>query len=467
MGRNFKINKSVSVIVNYFLQFSSAFKTLEKEIPDEEIEKLAVEIVRAMGSWLRDYHKPEHSIDVARGQTAFGQLAGIFHDCVYVQVDPSWRKTCERHLGNFIPSEDLTLNTQSIFKSEENLTRKAIVLLFGMERSADVKPGKGINEFLSSLVMESMLRKYLTAKEILSVAACIEATIPFRKVDLEGHTPADRLHQRLTKAMAMIDQSISSLELEDIIWACRGIVESDLSSFAAVKFNVFISNTWNVMNENNPALQNTFFFVSEYRKAVYGVVPFLQSLNPEQMFWTPQKEKGSKSAKMIVYAKRNLAWGVYYLRIVGLALSIVEAVALETGGDLPYETLVGPLRRGREHVPESVGAFLSHSDSRPLDAREKEIFLLLKNGREMRARFDRKDCPIGAYIFQILSPKKLERLMRSAELFHAGKLSGKNLLRELPLSVAKEVITAISRTLSVRETKMDFLLSELFRDKAA
>jgi hypothetical protein len=260
--------------------------------------------------------------------------------------------------------------------------------------------------------------------------------------------------------------SFSESERKAIVESCRGIVERDLSSFASKRFNTFISNTWNVMNENNPPLRNTFFFVSEYRKAVYGVIPFLGSLDPDQMFWSPPGSADPKTTSIIDFTKRNLKWGIEYLRIVGLSLAVVESIALETGGDLPYETLVGPLRRGREHLPGSVGAFLSAKDSKVFSEGEQEVYLLLKNGRDLRARFDRKECAIGAYLYQNVPKDILESLYASAMKVSLGEIKRTDFLAELPYAALSEIVNAIARSAVIREKQFRELLAK-FKGRSA
>ncbi len=460
-------NKSVSVLSNYFILLSSALNKLGKSIEVKTIEKLSIEIVRAMGSELRDYHKPEHSLDVSLEQSPIGTIAAIFHDIVYVQVDPTWRTNFKSHIENFLPDENFKLNTKAGFLSEKKDIRKSILVLFGMENTEEVLPGKGLNELLSALVMEHMLSQYLTKKEILSIAACIESTIPFRKVDADGKTPSDRLSVRLHRAGVLIDSDFNEPEKANIVTWCRGIVAKDLSSFAAVRLNTFISNTWNVMNENNPALRNAYFYISDYRKAVYGVIPFLNSLDPDQMFWDAASKEQTLGRPLAEHAKRNLKLGCEYLKAVGVSLSLIEAIAIETGGDMPFEALVGSTRKSREHSPLSIGAFLPSKDFRVFSSDEKDVFLLLKNGREFRARFDRKESPLGAYLYQNLTYDQFNVIYQQAMQFHLGKLGSINFINSFSESVIADVLTALARTCPLRSLQLIELLTKLEADKVA
>ena len=468
MIKNNQVTKDKSVIDNYCTQIFEAFEELKVKVPITKVESIAIEVVRAMGSEMRDYHKPEHSLDVSKVNSPIASLAAIFHDCIYIQVDPSWKTNFYSYLGNFIPTVELNLDANDVFKTENSEIRKAILVLFGMESNSDLRLNKGLNELLSAIVMEHFLSPILTVKDVLSVAACIEATIPFRNVDADGNTSADRLKKRLNKAAQILNESFSEQEQINIIDWCREIVANDLASFASHRLNTFISNTWNVMNENNAALRNMYFYISEYRKAVNNVIPFLQSLDPNQMFWnSPEFDLDYRTRVMVENAKRNLQLGIDYLKTVGLSLSILEAIAIETGGDLPYEALVGPLRRSREHMPLSVGAFLPARESRSFNEDEKAVFLILKNGRETRARFDRKDFPLGAYLYQHFKIEVIHSLWGVANEFHNGKINPKSFLEAIPNTERIEIFEALVKVASIRSANIFSLLKSIEAMKSA
>ena len=454
-------NKSFSVITYYYDQFKSSFRDLGKQISDSDSEKLAVEIVRAMGSELRDYHKPEHSLDVSKGQEAIPRLAAIFHDCVYVQVDPSFKTYYKNYFNHFIPSDDFKINPDEGFHKEKNPLKRAIVVLFGMETAKEITLGLGINELLSTFVMESLLSKHLTPKEVLSIAACIEATIPFRKPDADGNSSAARLKNRLNKAGALIQVEFSEEEKKQITEWCKSIVERDLSSFASRELNQFISTTWNVMSENNPPLRNAYFLASEYRKAVYGVIGFFNSIDPDQLFWDLNQQRDDPTQIMIENAKRNKIQGCEYLKVVGLSLSLLEAIALETGGELPYETLLGPTPKSREHNPISIDLFFEPKPLREFNSDENEVYELLKVGRGFRARFDRKTTPLGLYLYQYISRTTLEKLYLAATHFHQNQITALSFLTLFPKNELIEIIHAIRQVSLIRDTQMHALIQKL------
>ena len=460
-------DNTTSIVTHYYNQISNALKHLGNPTSSLEIEKLCFFVVTAMGSELRDYHKPEHPLDVSKRQTPVATLAAIFHDIVYVQVDPSWKTFLKDHLGNFLPNETLVLDAKHIYGIERNPVRKAIISIFGMENRTDVMPGKGINELLSAIVMESLLSSFISDKQILFVAACIEATIPFRGKDSEGRSCAEVLSSRMNRISKTINLEISMEDIAGTISSARELVENDLSSFAHPRLNTFISNTWNVMNENNATLRNTFFTVSEYRKAVYGVIPFLNSLDPHQMFWNDPNSLDIKQKTMTENAEKNIRLGAEYLNMVGLSLSLVEAVSLECGGDAPFETIVGSTRKSREHVPRSVGACLTARDGRELDPDEKLVFQILKNGRDLRARFDRKECPIGAYLYQALNKVELKSSFSLAQKFHKQEISSMDFIRSFPEFVRSEIINALLKTNDLRFLRYIDLMKALEQKKAA
>ena len=61
-----KNGKSPSLVAEYASLIANAFAALGHEVALEQVESLAIFLTRTMGSEARDYHRPEHSLEVAR-----------------------------------------------------------------------------------------------------------------------------------------------------------------------------------------------------------------------------------------------------------------------------------------------------------------------------------------------------------------------------------------------------------------
>ena len=453
-------NKNTSLINNYAHQLRTAVSELGCSAPENEIESISIFLLRIMGSELRDYHKPEHSIDVSLGQPPVARIASLFHDCVYVQVDPGWRNSFSELFQTLMAPEAVLLNVkEALARSEIFPWFKTITLLFGLENETALRPVNGLNEFLSALVMVKKMEGILKPIDLLKAAACIEATIPFRKLDANGNSASQGMRLRLPIAAKQIAVIIAESDIIQTTLECRGIVESDLGGFGSERLSYFISNTWNVMNENNPSLRNSFFLVSDYRKAVYGIIGFLQSLNPDHMFWSDVQVQSVKNARLVERARYNLKNGVEYLKALGLSLSIVEAIALETGGDAPFEFFFGSLKKSREHTPLELEELLAVDPHPSLESDDqRDVYRILKDGREMRAKFDRKKFPLGAFLYTPLQRLgQFELFFQAAAAFHKGQGSAKELLQRLPKELRAQVLSSIAQLATTRGDKISAL----------
>ncbi|HAJ62435.1 MAG TPA: hypothetical protein DCP31_26955, partial [Cyanobacteria bacterium UBA8543] len=72
--------------------------------------------------------------------------------------------------------------------------------IFGLAPGQVLSPFAGQNEFLSALIAALSLSPLLKESQVAQIAACIEATIPFRPLSSAGLKPSEILHQRLVSA---------------------------------------------------------------------------------------------------------------------------------------------------------------------------------------------------------------------------------------------------------------------------
>ena len=244
------------------------------------------------------------------------------------------------------------------------------------------------------------MRTYLTPAELLRGIACIEATIPFRKKDNEGATPSERLCKRIRSIVTSLDENFfGDIDYELIVKECRKIIENDLVSFGSANCDQFLSGTWNVMIENHQALRNTYYLVSEYRKAIVGNIGFFTSLDAKNLYWTDFKSASEKEKQMIENTSRNLQLAIEYMKAIAIGVSLVESIALITGKDAPFEFFFGPGKRSREHDAVNMEKLLDCTKSIPLSPFREEVRRILVSGREKRARFDQKNSPLSGFIY--------------------------------------------------------------------
>ncbi len=147
-------------------------------------------------------------------------------------------------------------------------------MVFGFDREEKLLPLGGLNEFLSALVLINKLEVHLTPKDLIKTIACIEATIPFRKVDSLANSPSYRLKERLIKASLEFNLNLNTQDINLATIECRSLVEKDLIGFSSEDLGFFLSDSWNILAENHASLRNTFFLISDYQKAVFELIFF-------------------------------------------------------------------------------------------------------------------------------------------------------------------------------------------------
>ena len=251
----------------------------------------------------------------------------------------------------------------------------------GIEKERELSRFKGLNEFLSCLVFIKKLEPVISAQELIRGISCIEATIPFRKTDSAGVSPADRLGNRIRLATSKVSEvQFSDEDLATTVSECRKIGEKDLASFGSEDTAVYLSNTWSVIFENYPSLRNPYFSVSEYKNALWGTFNFLNSLEPACLYWVDGSNLNLGQKKLLKNAKENLELGNRYLIAQICAVALIDAIALQTGGDAPWELFLGQARKSREHDLTDLEKLLKklHPKGRKKDA----VCRLLENGRE-------------------------------------------------------------------------------------
>lgn len=457
--------KATSLTNKYIEIISEVFSSLQKTVTAEDVERIAVLLVRAMGGESRDYHAPEHSIDVSKTKSSIARIAALFHDIIYVQVDSSWRQGLIDCLGSMIPDDGLKLDVKHGLTQTSDPWPLAIAVLFGMEENDSVIPGKGINEFLSALVAHHFLSPFLSTNEMLRVLACIESTIPFRRTDTRGNSPEKLLISRLQKAChSLAIPTFTASEIEVAIDDCRAMVSTDLSSFAADDPGIFLSDTWSVMFENNPTLRNNYFFIGEYRKAIFSVLDFISSLDTKYMFWGDSNHALQTLESQSINAARNIELSTIYLKAFASGLCLLEAIALQTGGDLPFETMSGALKRSREHIPNTIDKYLKVQGVQRLVGHYKTAFDYLLSGRTKRARFDRKEFVLGALILSSIETNGLSQLFDYCRAFSAGSLDPIELLNKFPQNALIQTLKAVRHTAYHRNDRLSELEQLLFKE---
>jgi hypothetical protein len=241
------------------------------------------------------------------------------------------------------------------------------------------------------------------------------------------------------------------IDFDLIVSECKKLIENDLVSFGAETMSSFLSNSWNVMIENNPALRNNFYSLSDYRKAIFGNIGFFSSLDPKNLYWTDSANLDLSHEKLIRRTENNLRMATEYMKAIAISVSLAEAIAIQTGGDCAYELFFGPTKESREHSPVNMDGLIKFGADPKLEADRANIYKTLKNGRDMRSRFDHKTSLLSAFLYQKYTATEFEDLFSKIMLFHQGQVSALECTKVFDQSLIEEVLAIFEHTALFRK----------------
>jgi hypothetical protein len=449
--------------INRFIQYlHEAFVALEASVPMARVEQLAVLVHRAMESPRRRYHVSDHALYMCEGMAARQVLAGVFHDVVYYQLD-----------GGFAPHLSTLLTPIVSHQGHELVLLKPGPDDAGLQLCLDLfgfQPGQvlplfgGMNEFLSAAVAVRLLQDHLGLADLLAVVACIEATVPFRPPDPDGLDCSMRLGARVRaqahKLLGLDQGEALEAYVTAVMRDAVAVANRDLGSFAEPEPGLFISGTWLLIEESNAPLAAVgVYTLDDYRQALSRMQTFLDGLVAARIFHRYAGVPGEHAfGRMTLTAAANVGFASVFLRLKILSISLVLALALETGGNGPVSMFLGDIRSSHGR-PQRIEDHLPPGPNPPgLDAR---ILDLLEIGRPQDSRSDLTVSPLTAYIYRCLGPEGSARALQQAQRMQAGALAPRAFLATLPADVLGSIIDACAQIAVSRRARLQMLKAEL------
>lgn len=424
-----------STINRLITTLADAFAALGKDVPLAEAERLAIQIHRAMDSPRRAYHTSRHVLDVCAGGSPLAVLAALYHDVVYIQLDGGFPAEMQDFLGAYIrqAGEHFELH----LPATADLPTRLCALVFGHADGAALRPLAGLNEFASALVAARCLARWLSPPELLGVIACIEATIPFRGPDAAGRTVGAALRERLADAAERCGIELAPGQLETQVADALAMADRDVAGFAEADPAVFLANTWLLIEESNAALVAVgVYTVQDYRRALARMEGFLSILDPGSLFHGPAPA-GAAGDPRLQAARHNIEFARRYLAGKLVAVAIVEALALETGGDCPVSMLLGDIAQGPA-APLRIEDLLPAIDDHPdVDAALLAVF---DQGRRAPSLRDLTHSPLTAYVYRHLGEHAMLATFARARAMFAGTLAPHAFLDALPAALRAAII---------------------------
>lgn len=439
--------------------FKDALQRLHADISLIQLEDLAIIIHKAMTVQARYFHTPEHIFDLSDASNPIQALAALYHDVVYYQIDEGFIPEIEALIAPYLEKKNRQLYIIAN-PPPDDLGFTLALEVFGFEAGQALAPFGGQNEFLSALTMAKTLEGVIAETDLLKVAACIEATIPFRGRNTQGEIPADVLRRRVEAINARHGYGMSPEEIDRAIEWAVVISNRDVASFAEEDTARFLDGTWNLLPETNPSLRlRGIYSIKSYRLALQNMLAFMDALDPDVIFYR-YKTAPPKAVfdRMVALAHTNVRTAREYLAIKLLTVAVLEALADLTGGDAPIALFMGDIEPENENAAQMENLLPEVPISAGVDA-HSVVYRLLAEGRASQSSFDLKHSPLSLFIYKQLPLDKIRQLLELAKRMFDGKLYPAAFLDQLPTPMITAIATACAALASTR--------SEALREYAA
>ena len=421
---------SISIVAK---RLQEAFHELKVSITTHECELLSCFLNDVYGTRNRAFHDVNHALTVGKGCSPLGVLAGLMHDAVYLQVDRAHLPDLRTLFGIFDPGEkiELILPSEEIIKKD--VWAQAIVSLFGFTPGQKLGVFSGLNEFLSGWIALKKLSPYLKNEQLIHILANIEATIPFRG-NFKNPSVPERLKSNIKNAAKILKCEMSDAAIDQILKESIAVSNNDVEGFGLEEPQVFIYNSWALLYESNPTLQNNYFSIVKYREALQRLEGFLSTLNPTDIFLQYNGYPDQVTfEKLIQGAAKNIRIAREYIQVKLLETAVIESIAFISGGDCPLEFFTGPKPTRRESKSARIEQFLDwqtiNADS---SNKDESVIQLLDQGRAFRSKFDIKTALFASYIYLGLTPEQFKVSYTKAVHFFKREVAPEEFLSTIP-----------------------------------
>lgn len=409
-------------------------------------------IIRSMtGPW-RSFHTPGHIFDVGHGGGPVEVIAALFHDLVYVQVDQGIHVNLSRHISPCVREVGQTLVIEPVPGVVDPLF-EMLLTLFGFQVGHKLSPFAGQNEFLSALAAVRILQPLLPVAALTQIAACIEATVPFRGPSAQGQDCSEQLQARLLVVNERMQLGFDAASIGQTVEMCVRLANRDIDNFASEDPAEFLNNTWNLIPETNHDLLNAnTYTVQGYRVSLQKMEGFLGFLQPGVVFRRFGAEPSeAEHQRRLSLTQRNLEVARLYLRIKLLSVGLLEALSMRMGHDVALASMMGD----RPVVGENqiqLEQFLPTVAVRtaPVTDIERAVTALLEQGRTADSMYDTRHSPVGGYLVRHLGFQECLRLLDAARAFFADSAQAQGLLAAFPPEVLAGIVNGIARVMQSR-----------------
>lgn len=440
-----------------FDELNRAISQLGGKADPAQLSTTAELIIETMSGPWRYFHTPEHIFEVGGSGDAVEVLSALFHDLVYVQVDQGVSVNISRHIAPFVKEIGGQLVILERWQLPNDPIFEMITRVFGFSAGQTLLPLAGQNEFLSAVIAGKCLEHALPLPKLAQIAACIEATIPFRPPTETGQTVGDRLYERLTIVNQEFDMGWGQAEIQAIVKRAIRLANRDIENFAYESSAEFLDNTWNLMPETNHDLTSAnAYTVSGYRVSLQKMEGFMNFLKPELVFQRYLNEPDAEVYAVVIHrTQKNLEVARLYLGSKLLSIAVIEALSQRIGQDIPLATMMGELP-GRGLSIAQLENFLPNIPISipPANPIEQEVLELLEKGRSRSSSYDVKNSPVATFIIKSIGFPSARLLLLQAKEFFKQNLTGEEFLAGCHSDVVETIVRAVLQVFESRKTAM-------------
>lgn len=442
--------KALSLFHAILVTFQEALTVLAQPPSAIRLERLSTLVYEGMAAKTRYFHSVQHGMDVAGDEDPIEMLAGLYHDVVYYQVDQGLAPQIQALLDPYFVTVNGAFHLREPALRADPLVT-LVYTVFGRDPAAPL-PTQGQNEFLSAFIAAAELADLLEAAQLTAVLACIEGTIPFRAADCFV-----RLAERL--AATPLAAAGPDAICQAVQRAVR-IANRDVANFSDPQPGRFLDNTWELIPESNPSLQNAALYtIRDYRIALEKMEGFLHRLAPAAVFHAyAGQPDASTLASLQQRTRHNLAVAVGYLHVKLYTIALIEALAEATGGDAPLLYFMGDLRYQGADAVRIEDFLLPPPGLATATDLEPTVQALLEQGRTEESSYDMKTSPISAYLYCFLGTSGIAAGLVQARRLFGGELSAPAFLATQNSALTAALAQACALTAVTRARK----LHELF-----
>lgn len=434
-----------------------ATEQLKVEVPPTQLSKIAKLIVKTMtGPW-RYFHSTKHIFEVGGSTDAIEVVAALFHDIVYVQIDGSVNFNLTYYLAPFIEEDRGELFIRKAKELPDDSRFEIVAAIFDFVPGQVLFPLSGQNEFLSAVVAAKVLESFLSPRLIAQIAACIEATIPFRSKSESGLSPSELLHQRLVSTNNQFNLRLTDEEIIQTLKRSVRVANRDVEGFANPSAAAFLANTWTLLPETNHNLQKSgSYTVRDYRLAIQKMAGFMNFLKPELVFRQFQREPDDKTyLGLVEQAKKNIEVGRLYLESKLVTNAILESLSLRLGQDVSLAIMMGELPNSGISIGRLGDSFPNLlKPYQPSTDIENEVLYLLEVGRSNGNSYDLKNSPLATFVVKYIGFEGIRQMKERSQDFFQGTISSEDFLASCNSDMTKIIINEVVKLLDNRKAAL-------------